>query len=529
MAGSAFAAGNIVGAVYDKGTAKPLDYASVVLVNPTTGAPLSIGTMTDESGKFVISNAPSGKYIIRVSMVGSISQEREIVVADSEINLGKIELAEDAKLLQELVVTGQKSQMSVNSERRVFNVSSNIAASGASADELLAAVPSVHVTSDGEISLRGNSDVLVWVNGKEMGMNADNRAQILRQLPAESIESIEVMTNPSSKHSTSGTAGIINIRLKEDHRHGYFGNAEANVDSRGTANVNFNINYNEGKFESFAGIGLKTQHAPAGSTSRRSYDNGTFLNSDGDSKKHENSMFLRLGTNFHPDEQNTIYLSAIGTLGHKWGRTTTTHLSNLPNQWTQNINNMRETGDTRGHADLAPALLRDSDVSFVALCGLLFCVGLGIGMNPDTKRDLRSINPRYALLPLVTILGSWLGAVVAWLILHRGFAETMAINSGFAYYSLSSIFITEFRGVELGTIALLANIIREMIALLLAPLLAKVFGPLAPITAGGATSMDTTLPIITHTIGDRYTALSIYHGFVVDFTVPFLVTMWCLL
>ena len=164
-----------------------------------------------------------------------------------------------------------------------------------------------------------------------------------------------------------------------------------------------------------------------------------------------------------------------------------------------------------GHADLAPALLRDSDVSFVALCGLLFCVGLGIGMNPDTKRDLRSINPRYALLP------------------HRGFADTMAINSGFAYYSLSSIFITEFRGVELGTIALLANIIREMITLLLAPLLAKVFGPLAPITAGGATSMDTTLPIITHTIGDRYTALSIYHGFVVDFTVPFLVTMWCMM
>ena len=143
-----------------------------------------------------------------------------------------------------------------------------------------------------------------------------------------------------------------------------------------------------------------------------------------------------------------------------------------------------------GHADLAPALLRDSDVSFVALCGLLFCVGLGIGMNPDTKRDLRSINPRYALLPLVTILGSWLGAVVAWLMLYRGFADTMAINSGFAYYSLSSIFITEFRGVELGTIALLANIIREMITLLLAPLLAKVFGPLAPITAGGATSMD---------------------------------------
>lgn len=348
IAGSAYADGNITGTVFNKSTAEPLDFATVVLVNPETGTPLPIGTMTDENGAFIITNAPSGKYIIRVSMIGNVSQEREIVVADSEINLGKIELAEDAKLLQEVVVTGQKSQMSVNSERRVFNVSSNIAATGASADELLAAVPSVDVNSDGEISLRGNADVLVWINGKEMGMNADNRAQILRQLPTETIESIEVMTNPSSKHSTEGTAGIINIRLKEDHRHGYFGNAEANVDTRGTANVNFNINYNEGKFESFAGVGLKTQHVPGGSVSRRSYDDGSYLNSDGDNKKHENSMFLRLGTNFKPDEKNTVYLSAIGTLGHKWGHTTTTHLSNLPGQWMSNVNRMRETGDTRG-------------------------------------------------------------------------------------------------------------------------------------------------------------------------------------
>lgn len=105
----------------------------------------------------------------------------------------------------------------------------------------------------------------------------------------------------------------------------------------------------------------------------------------------------------------------------------------------------------------------------------------------------------------------------------------MALSSGFAYYSLSSIFITEYRGAELGTIALMTNIIREMITLLLSPLLARVFGPLAPITSGGATTMDTTLPIITHTVGERYVPLSLYHGFVVDFSVPFLVTMWCMM
>lgn len=348
IAGNAYADGNIRGVVFSKNSAEPLDFVSVQLVNPETGVPMQIGTMTDEKGSFVIEKAPAGKYVIRFSNIGSIPQEREIVVTDDELNVVRIDLADDTKLLQEVVVTGQKSQMSVNSEHRVFNVSSNISSAGASADELLAAVPSVDVNSDGEISLRGNSDVMVWINGKEMGMNADNRAQFLRQIPAETIESIEVMTNPSSKHSTEGTAGIINIRLKEDHRHGYFGSAEADIDTRGNANANFNINYNEGKFETFAGIGLKSHHNPGGMTSRRSYDKGYYLNSDGENKKHENSAFLRLGTNYKPDEHNTVYLSAIGTLGHKWGHTTTTHLSNLPGQWASNVNHSHESGDTRG-------------------------------------------------------------------------------------------------------------------------------------------------------------------------------------
>lgn len=172
--------------------------------------------------------------------------------------------------------------------------------------------------------------------------------------------------------------------------------------------------------------------------------------------------------------------------------------------------------------------LLDGDVSFVALCGLLLFVGLGIGLNPEMKKEVRSLSPRMALLPVVTIIGSWLGALLIWTVLHRTLSDCMAINSGFAYYSLSSIFITEYRGAELGTIALLANIIREMLTLLGAPLMARWFGPLAPISAGGATTMDTTLPILSQTVGQRYIALSIYHGFVVDFTVPFLVSWWCM-
>lgn len=183
-----------------------------------------------------------------------------------------------------------------------------------------------------------------------------------------------------------------------------------------------------------------------------------------------------------------------------------------------------------GRQDLVPALLMDSRVTFAALCCLLFCVGMSIGSNDNIVSEFRSLNPRLALLPVATILGSFSGSLVAWLFLqYRGVTDCMAVGSGFAYYSISSIFITQYRGAELGTVALLANIYREILTLLIAPLLAKVFGPLAPISSGGATTMDTTLPIISQTCGQQYVVVSLFHGFVVDFSVPFLVTMWCML
>lgn len=169
------------------------------------------------------------------------------------------------------------------------------------------------------------------------------------------------------------------------------------------------------------------------------------------------------------------------------------------------------------------------DLSFVALAALIFCVGISIGHNiNDIRTNLRTLGARMLLLPVATILGTMAGCIaVSAMMPSRSMADVLAVGSGFGYYSLSSIFITEYRGAELGTIALLANIFREIITLLCAPLLCKVFGPLAPISSGGATSMDTTLPIITAASGKKFAVLSVYHGFVVDFSVPFLVTLFC--
>lgn len=172
--------------------------------------------------------------------------------------------------------------------------------------------------------------------------------------------------------------------------------------------------------------------------------------------------------------------------------------------------------------------LSQTRLSFYALCALMFCVGIGVGSDPQTLRSFRSLSPRLLMLPLGTLVGTLAGtAAVGLLLRHRLLTDSLAVGAGFGYYSLSSIFITEYRGAELGTVALLANICREILTLLSAPLLARWFGPLAPISAGGATTMDTTLPVIAQVSGQRFVIVSIYHGFLMDFSVPFLVTLFC--
>lgn len=185
-------------------------------------------------------------------------------------------------------------------------------------------------------------------------------------------------------------------------------------------------------------------------------------------------------------------------------------------------------GTLCGFYHLLPPSVTNSNLSYYALCGLMFCVGISIGNDPNTLKSFRSLNPRLIFLPIMTICGTLAGCAIAGAFMsNHSSSDCMAVGAGFGYYSLSSIFITEYKGPELGTIALLSNIMREILALLGAPLLVKYFGKLAPISVGGATTMDTTLPIITRCSGKEFIIISIFHGFIVDFSVPFLVTLFC--
>lgn len=167
----------------------------------------------------------------------------------------------------------------------------------------------------------------------------------------------------------------------------------------------------------------------------------------------------------------------------------------------------------------------ESDITIYVLYALMLTVGISIGSDKKALDALRNQDLKVILLPIGTILGTIIAAVIiSPLIFGVRLTDVIAISGGFGYYSLSSIILTEYRGAEIGTIALVTNIAREIIALLAAPLLLKYFGRLAPISAAGATSLDTLLPIITRFSGKEFVVISIFHGLVLELTVPILVT-----
>ena len=167
--------------------------------------------------------------------------------------------------------------------------------------------------------------------------------------------------------------------------------------------------------------------------------------------------------------------------------------------------------------------------SLYVLWLLMGLVGLSIGSDRRLGEILRTLRPRVLLLPLATTVGTFAGVAAASLFLAYSLADCLAVGAGFAYYSLSSIFITQYKGAELGTVALLSNILREILTLVGTPLLVRLLGPLAPISCGGASTMDTTLPIIARYAGRDWIFVSIVHAMILDFSVPFWVIFFCTL
>lgn len=309
--------GAVRGKIVDAQSKEALEFVTVSVTRPGSSDLLK-GTVTDMDGNFQIKGLADGSYTLNVTFVGykEVKKNFAINAQSRNVNMRTLTIREDSKMLGEVQVTGQRAQMKFEIDKKVFDVDQNIAATGGSASDVLTNIPSVEVDNEGEVSLRGSSSVTVWINGKASGLSADNRGEILEQLPAESIQKIEVITNPSAKFSPEGSAGIINIVLKEDRKPGYYGSAQAGGDSEGGYNASGNINYSSGKLDAYANMGYRHREHEGGSESvRESEDPLMVLRQEGKNEGDGNNIFGRAGLTWHATRNDHLSANFMGMFG----------------------------------------------------------------------------------------------------------------------------------------------------------------------------------------------------------------------
>ncbi len=345
--------GKVKGYVLDSKTNEPIEFVNVSVKKVNTEGALPVGVTTDKNGRFEIDNLPYGKYLISVSYIGYTPFEKEISVTSSSalIDLSGIILSENTMMMDEVKVVGMRSQMKIDIDKKVFSIDQNIASTGGTATDILSNIPSVEVDNDGSISLKGSSSVTVWINGKASGMTADNRAQILEQLPAETIEKIEVITNPSAKYSPEGTAGIINIVLKKDRKAGYYGSVQAGVDTRGSYNLSSNYNYNSSKLDAYASVSFRSRRNKSGSFSDRIYYSDidtTFLNQESEGRNNGSHLFSRAGATWHFTPVDHLTIGGILMLGNGLNKTDVNYISNVQNSFISRSRNSSSDDDMMG-------------------------------------------------------------------------------------------------------------------------------------------------------------------------------------
>lgn len=312
-----WAQGIVKGKILDRQKSEPLGFVNIKVTEQGSDKFVG-GGITDAGGNFNVSGLKDGKYTLSLTFMGykDVTRQFEITPAKREVQFKLLYMAEDAKQLNEVTVTGQRATMKLEVDRKSFDVGQLISNAGQSASDVLDNIPSIEVDNDGNVSLRGNSSVEVWINGKASGLTSDNRAQILQQLPAESIDRIEVIDNPSAKFSAEGSAGIINIVLKKDRKAGYYGSVQAGGDTRGGANTSFNVNYNSRLIDSYLNIGYR-HRANTGHMESQQTSNAYNQTYDSDSKQRGNNFFTRAGVTLHATTKDDFSLS--GMLMHGGG------------------------------------------------------------------------------------------------------------------------------------------------------------------------------------------------------------------
>ncbi|AYL99550.1 TonB-dependent receptor domain-containing protein [Mucilaginibacter celer] len=311
------ASSSITGTVIDSLSQKPVDYATISLYDQATGKLLN-GTITAADGKFSIGKLAAGTYKLKISFLSYADKTiANLKVGDGgSLKLGRVLLSPDSRLLNEVKVTGKKALVEEKIDRTVYNAENDLTTRGGDATDVMKRVPMVSVDLDGNVSVRGSGNIKVLINGKPSAMASASVADALKQIPADLIKSVEVITSPSAKYDAEGSGGILNIILKQNTLQGLSLNLNTTAGTRGS-NLGLNGNYKTGKLNfSLGGFGRSGYNTPGDFTNSQTVTDlatsNTFLTTQS-ANTHNKYLFGRynVGVDYDISEHNSLSLGVV--------------------------------------------------------------------------------------------------------------------------------------------------------------------------------------------------------------------------
>ncbi|HBH22743.1 MAG TPA: hypothetical protein DDY13_04900 [Cytophagales bacterium] len=304
-------AGKIAGKVIDSETGMPLEFANIIIYDVQDSSMVT-GSMADATGTFVVENLPFGQFYAEAKFIGyDKNQVSNIKLSPGQkvVNVGVIKVAPAVSQLEEIEVTAERTQVDYRVDKKVINVSDNIAATGGNAVMALENIPSIQVDIEGNVLLRGSSNFTVFIDGKPTVLDP---SEVLQQTPASSIENIEIITNPSAKYDPDGVAGIINIVLKKKREAGMNGVVNAMVGTNDKYQVDGLVNMNRGKWNFFLGLNYQDRKFLGEGTGERITDLGDtslFLNTTSDGFFKREGESVRAGVGYQLNDNHKLSMN----------------------------------------------------------------------------------------------------------------------------------------------------------------------------------------------------------------------------
>ena len=295
----------VSGKILEKDTNIPLEWATVVISNPTDGKIVSGGS-ANEKGDFNF-KVVAGTYNVSFEFMSFKTQTLKAREINKSTDFGNIYLIESATTLEEVELIAEKTTVEIKLDKKIYNVGKDLTVRGGTVSDVLDNVPSVSVDVEGNVALRGNDNVRILINGKPSGLVGLNSTDALRQLPAESIERVEVITSPSARYDAEGTGGILNIILRRSKLQGLNGAITTNVGYNPSAGINGNINYRTGDLNIFNTSGYSYRESPGNSSSLTQYNStGNFLDESNTYDRQRKGLTTNFGVEWYVKDSASL-------------------------------------------------------------------------------------------------------------------------------------------------------------------------------------------------------------------------------